>query len=191
MAVVSTFGKPRVPECAQVSAPAPGTASEYSRGPRPSPGGVPVPRGLRAALWLAAIAGPILLAVADFTTLFEARGQDYVRSISGHANHSYAMLAIGLLALAIALLAVPRQVPGALPALVVLGLVAAVIALALDLPDATGTELLRTPRRFIEASFTPRIGFYLETLGAALLLVAGVGGLLLSTPALPRRRGDR
>src|SRR2546430_1808383 len=82
---------PGVQERAQMSATAPGTASEYSRGSGGSLGGVPVPPGLRVALWLAAIAGPILLVVADFTTLFEARGQGYLKDISGHANHSYAM----------------------------------------------------------------------------------------------------
>jgi hypothetical protein len=145
-----------------------------------------VPRGLRAALWLAAIAGPILLIVADFTSLFEARGEGYLKHISGHANHSYAILAIGVLALAISLLAVPRGTPAGLPALVALGMAAAVVALAFDLPDATGTKVLSTASGFREVSLTPRIGFYLETLGAALLLVAGVGGLLLAAPGLPR-----
>lgn len=172
-----------------MSATAPGAASEYSRGSRGSPGGVPVPPGVRAALWLAALGGPILLIVADFTTLFQARGQGYLRDVAGHANHSFAMLAIGVVALAIALFAVPRDAPAGLPALVALGLAAAVVALAFDLPDATGSQLLRTPDRFVEASFSPRIGFYLETLGAALLLIAGVGGLLLATPALPRLSG--
>jgi multisubunit Na+/H+ antiporter MnhB subunit len=187
--VVSTVWKPRVWERARVSATTPGAASEYSRGSRASQGGVPVPPGLRAALWLAAIGGPILLVVADFTTLLQARGQDYVRAVSGHANHSYAMVAIGLLALAIALFAVPRRTPAGLPALVALGLAAAVVALAFDLPEATGTKVLSTAQGLREVSLTPRVGFYLETLGAALLLVAGVGGLLLAAPALPRRRG--
>jgi hypothetical protein len=172
-----------------MSATAPGAASEYSRGSRGSQGGVPVPRGLRVALWLAAIAGPILLIVADFTTLFEARGQGYLKDVSGHANHSFAMVVIGLLALAIALLAVPRGAPAGLPALVALGLAAAVIALAFDLPDATGTKVLSTASGFREVSLTPRVGFYLETLGAAMLLIAGVGGLLLAAPTLPRRPG--
>jgi multisubunit Na+/H+ antiporter MnhB subunit len=170
-----------------MSATAPGTASEYSRGSRGSQGGVPVPPGLRAAPWLAAIGGPILLVVADFTTLFEARGERYLRDISGHANHSYAMVVIGVLALALALFAVPRGAQGGLPALVALGLAAAVVALAFDLPDATGTKVLSTASGFHEVRLTPKVGFYLETLGAALLLVAGVGGLLLAAPALPRR----
>jgi hypothetical protein len=71
--------------------------------------------------------------------------------------------------------------------LVALGLAAAVVALAFDLPDATGTKVLSTASGFREVSLTPQIGFYLETLGAVLLLVAGVGGLLLAAPALPRR----
>ena len=170
-----------------MNAAGPGTASEYSRGPGPSRGGVPVPPGLRAALWLAAIGGPILLIVADFTTLFEVRGEGYVRNISGHANHSYAMLIIGVLALVIALLVVPRGISAGLPALVALGLAAAIVALAFDLPDATGGGVLRTSKGFLDTSLAPRIGFYLETLGAVLVLIAGVGGLLLAAPAREQR----
>ena len=65
-----------------------------------------------------------------------------------------------------------------------LGAVALVIALAIDLPDATATHTVALT--FTDAHATPQVGFYLETLGAVLLLVAGVGGILLAAPT--RRR---
>jgi hypothetical protein len=142
------------------------------------------------ALWLAAIGGPILLIVADFTTLFEVRGQGISpRHIAGHVNHSYAMVVIGILALVIALAVRPRGIPAGALALVALGLAAGIVALAFDLPDATGSGgLLQTPGGFVDTTAAPRIGFYLETLGAVLVLIAGVSGLLLSAPARARRR---
>ena len=188
MVVVSTIGKPHVPERAQMSAAAPGTAPEYSRGPGASRGGVPVPPALWRALALAAFVGAILLVVADFTTLFEARGVGFSRHVPGHRNHSYAMVVIGGVALVMALLAMRSQSRSALAALAMLGLVAIVIALGFDLPDATGIATLRS---FQDARLAPRTGFYLETLGAALVAVAAVGGLLLASPSRDRRPARR
>jgi hypothetical protein len=139
----------------------------------------------------ASVGGPIMLIVADFTTLFEVKAVTTVLEdvpggvVKGRRNHSWAMVIIGIVALPMAYGAVRGNSRPAMAALGALGLVAAIIALAFDLPDATGTSTLA--RTFEEAKATPQEGFYLETLGAALLLVAGVGGLLLSRP----QGGDR
>jgi O-antigen ligase len=87
-----------------------------------------------------------------------------------------------------ALLAMRSQSRSALAALAMLGLVAIVIALGFDLPDATGIATLRS---FQDARLAPRTGFYLETLGAALVAVAAVGGLLLASPSRDRRPARR
>jgi hypothetical protein len=68
----------------------------------------------------------------------------------------------------------------AMISLAVLGLAAAVIALAFDLPDATGVSTLNRSFAYANAQSFPRVGFYLETLGAVLLLIAGGGTLLLT-----------
>ena len=54
-----------------------------------------------------------------------------------------------------------------------LGLIAVIIAVGFDLSDATGTNTLA--RTFEDATGSPAIGFYLETLGAALLIISGGG----------------
>ncbi|MDQ6914397.1 MAG: hypothetical protein M3155_01135 [Actinomycetota bacterium] len=140
---------------------------------------------MRAGLVLATLAGPVLLIVADFTTLFEVRGPGYLHGVLGHANHAFAMVVIGVVALGLAVAALRVPTPVALGALAVLGVVAGVIAVGFDLSDAT---VKGTLSNFQQAQGTPRVGFYLETLGAALLLVAGVGGILLAAPA---RRVER
>jgi len=71
----------------------------------------------------------------------------------------------------------------ALLALGVLGLAALLIALVGDLPDAQASGLILGPSgRYALASSSPGVGFYLETLGAVILLIAAGAGLLLTAP---------
>jgi hypothetical protein len=67
----------------------------------------------------------------------------------------------------------------------VLGVVALLIALLGDLPDAQASGLVGSAAtRFTTASSTPSAGLYLETLGAVVLVIsAGAGLLLLPGPA--------
>ena len=61
-----------------------------------------------------------------------------------------------------------------------LGLIALVIALVGDLPDARASGLVgSSATRFLEARSSPAVGLYLETLGAVLLLLASGLGLLM------------
>jgi hypothetical protein len=171
-----------------VSAATPEAAPDYSTSNRVSREGVPLPPALWRGLVAAALVGPILLVVADFTTLFEVTGlRGGTRSVTGHANHSWAMALVGVAAVPLALLAVRSGAASALGALAALGVLAAVIALAFDLPDATATHTVALT--FQDAHASPQIGFYLETLGAALLVVSGVGGILLAVPG--RRAAPR
>jgi hypothetical protein len=142
-----------------------------------------------AGLLIAGIAGAVLLIVADFTTLFEVKAVTAVlESRTGGDHHTYALVLIGLLALPMAAGAsLGRSRPAAI-ALTVLGLIALVIVVAGDLPDVRSTGL---DRNFERAEASPKIGFYLETLGVALVLVAGVGNLLFNRPAPPPRRSRR
>src|SRR5262249_29328347 len=84
---------------------------------------------------------------------------------------------------------------GSRPALLglgVLGGVALVIALLGDLPHATSSGLLFTSSHFVEAKATPSAGFFIETIAALLLLIAGVSGFLLAPPPpRPARRSSR
>jgi hypothetical protein len=143
------------------------------------------------ALAVAAFGGALLLVVSDFLTLFQVHTAAGVNvpggEVKGHENHSWAMVVIGLASLPMAYGTTTHGSRPAMTALAVLGLIALVIALAVDLPDATGTNTLA--RTFEDATGSPATGFYLETLGAVLLVVAGVGGLVLTAPGRrPERR---
>ncbi|MFL5819646.1 MAG: hypothetical protein ACJ76S_03055 [Solirubrobacteraceae bacterium] len=134
-----------------------------------------------AGLAVAAAAGSLLLVVSDFTTLFEARTVTAkIGSVTGGTNHLYAMVIIGLVAAPMGWGAIRAGSQPAMISLAVLGLLAAGIALAFDLPDATGTSTLNRSFAYANAQAFPRVGFYLETLGAVLLIIAGGGALLLT-----------
>jgi len=178
------MSEPLVRGCAQVNAQAPETTNQDSRGPR-----VPRPRisGLDAlglALAAAAFIGALLLVVSDFTTLFKVHTDAGVTvpngAVKGHDNHSFSMLVIGVASLPLAYAATRYGSRPAMAGLAGLGLLAVIIAVGFDLSDATGTNTLA--RTFENATGSPAVGFYLETLGAALLIVSGGGGLVLSVP---------
>ena len=62
------------------------------------------------------------------------------------------------------------------------------IALAGDLPDAQQTGLVGSAStHFAVAASSPAAGFYLETLGAAVLIITAGVGLLLSSSGRPAR----
>ena len=171
---------------------------EDSRGPRAfrggfrlrRPGGIGASFLLGAALVAAAFAGAILLIVADLSTLIQIRVLTVTKdTISGGSHHAYALLILGIFALPMAYGATGGRSRPAMAALAVIGLVALVIMLAVDLPDIHKTGVIG--QRFTDASASPKAGFYLETLGAFLLLIAGSAGLFLSSPgrrpSRPRR----
>ena len=171
-----------------------GPVREDSRGKRVSRG----PLGSRmnasfvlgAALAGAAFAGAILLIVADLSTLIAVKTVTVtVKNISGGSHHSYALLILGVFALPMAYGATRRGSRPAMAALIAIGMVALVIMLVVDLPDIHKTGDIG--QLYKPASASESSGFYLETLGAFLLLIAGSAGLFLSSPsrrpARPRR----
>ena len=148
---------------------------------------------LGIGLAVAAFGGAVLLAVSDFTTLFNVKTAAGVTvpggGVKGHENHSFAMLLLGVAALPLAYGATVGGSRPAMAGLAFFGAIAIVVALAFDLPDATGTNTLA--RTFESATGTPKAGFYMETLGAVLLLVSGGGGLVLTAPNRTANRRDR
>jgi hypothetical protein len=146
------------------------------------------------ALAAAAFIGAVLLVVSDFTTLFKVHTEAGVTvpngTVKGNDNHSYSMLVLGLAAFPLAYWATRYGSRAAMTGLAGLGLIAVVIAVGFDLSDATGTNTLA--RTFEDATGSPAVGFYLETLGAALLIISGGGGLVLTAPDRgPRRPGPK
>jgi hypothetical protein len=147
---------------------------DYSRGF--SPGSAVA--GLRPLLLATALLGGGLLVAADLSTLYSVAVVTVTKaSVSGHAQHSYALVLVGLAALALAAPA-GRGGRGAMAALAVLGLAALLVVLLCgdfhDVHSAGRVGLL-----YDGATASPGRGFYFETLGALLLVAAGVGLLLL------------
>lgn len=128
-----------------------------------------------AGLALVAVVG---LVVAEFTTVFEVTvgSLDVVkRSATAGENHGYALLVVAIVAAAMTLLALRGGRPPAL-ALVLLGVVALAIALAVDLPDTRRSGSLRESLAYEQARARAGPALGLEIAGGVLLLVAG--GLL-------------
>ena len=135
-------------------------------------------------LLAAGLLGAILLIAADFSTLVEIKVITVVKeSLSGHEQHSWAMALLGLVALPMAYGAARRRARPAMFGLIVLGVAALAIALFGDLPDTRSTGVIG--ERYEEAAAQAGTGFFLETAGAVLLIVAGVGGLMLLSPSRP------
>lgn len=177
-----------------MSASEPEAGSEYSRGPRAQrgfrTGSATPPRPIAIGVLAAGLAGAVLLLVAEFTPLLHvhtALQRAPIATVGTGSHDSYALIPIGLLA-AFFSLAVWRTASRlGLLAIGVLGLVAVLIALLGDLPDAQATGVVQHP--FVLAGATPGTGFYLETLGAVVLMIAAFTGLIL-LPG-PGRRAAR
>jgi hypothetical protein len=186
-----------------VSASPPEANYEYSRGPKASEPGsarrLRPPRLSRQAsparsLILAGpLLGAILLLVAEFTTLYTVHVAGRTAAISSEATGSHHAFALVPLALFAAVLSVVWSRAGSRPTLLAigaLGVLALLIALLGDLPDAHSHGITRG---FVLATATPTTGLYLETLGALLLVLTSGLGLVAGTPtrAAPRRREQR
>jgi hypothetical protein len=158
-----------------MSASLDGTASHYSKGAGTARAGFATFRGVAAVL---AVAGIALLVVAEFSAVVRVvvgSLETEKRSVVGHANHGYALLFVALAAVPFLLLAL-RGARAAAAALVALGAVALVVALAIDLPDTRGSGRLPESVTFEDAQAKAGPGLALEIAGGAALVLAG--GLL-------------
>ena len=143
----------------------------------------------RAASAALAIVATALLAIAEFTTVFEVTvGSLEVvrRSATAGDNHGYALLVVAAVAAVMTLLALRGDRPPAV-ALAVLGVVALAIALAVDLPDTRGSGDLPESLAYENAQAHAGAALALEIAGGVLLVVAGA--LLLALGGARTRRG--
>ncbi len=136
--------------------------------------------------------GALLLLVAEFTTLYEVHSASsslVIKSVGTGSNHSYALLPLALLAAFLAFGVWRAESRPALLALGIAGVIALLIALLGDLPNAHASGLLGSPAtHFTEASSQPSAGFYMETLGAVVLIITCVSGFVMLGAPMPRRR---
>lgn len=135
---------------------------------------------VRRAAAVLALAAVALLAIAEFTTVFEVTvGSLEVvrRSETAGDNHGYALLVVALVAVTMTLFALRGARPPA-AALVVLGVVALAIALVVDLPATRGSGDLPESLAYENARARAGAALGLEIAGA--ILLAAAGGLLLA-----------
>jgi hypothetical protein len=169
-----------------MSVSADGTTADYSKGPAIRPAGFVT---IRAIAGLLAVAGVALLVVAEFSVVVRVvvgSLETEKRVVTGHANHGYALLVVAVAALPM-LLGALRGARAAAGALVALGAVALVVALAIDLPKTRESGQLAESAVFEDARAQAGPGFVLEIAGGAALVLAG--GLLVVVGGGSRRSG--
>jgi hypothetical protein len=136
--------------------------------------------------------GAALLIVSEFARLYSVHtssSRAALQTVTVHAHNSFALVPIALLAAVLTLGAARDGSPPALLAIGLLGVIAILIALVGDLPDAQASGIVLRAGHYEAASSSPSLGMYLETLGAALLLITSGAGLLLGGPVeRPRDR---
>jgi hypothetical protein len=125
---------------------------------------------------IVALVGAALLVLADFLDLFQIKTATglVVKQQSGGGQHGYAMLVIGIAAIAATMLARSAEQWPPAAATVALGLIALGLALFADLPDATRSDLVRGGTL---ADANPALGFWVELVAAAF---TSAGGALLA-----------
>jgi hypothetical protein len=169
-----------------MSATPPEAEVEYSkapRGPRPvsSTGG-----RMPATVLGCGLLGALLLLIAEFTTLYDvhtAARPGPIRSVGTGSHHAYALVPIALLCGVLAYGAWRDRSGPALLAIGALGVITLLIALIGDLPDAQASGLISSGGHYVNASSSPQTGLYMETLGAAVLILTCGVGLLLGEPS--------
>ena len=180
-----------------MSAAAREAKDQDSRKDLASPVGFGTARAIRIALVAAAVAGALCLLIATFSTIIEitvgttSKIADRDTQLSGLDRHSFALVLIAIFALVMTVGAWRGARP-AMAAVAVAGIAVLLIALIGDLPDVHKTGVIG--ELYDNARANPKTGYYLETLGGALLLLAG-GGMLITThsarPAEPPAEAQR
>ena len=127
------------------------------------------------------VAGALLLIVGEFLTVREVVVVTVIPPEGTDTGGSLHLYALGLLGLAMLPMSYGAVVRGARPAavaLLVLSLAACVIVVFLDRPvlDDAGMFV----ETYDQAQAQPAIGFYLQSLGAALSLVGALGALTIT-----------
>jgi hypothetical protein len=150
-------------------------------------------RPLALALLTAGVAAAVLLVAAEFAPLLTVRSSTLgapVTNVSTSTHDEWALIPLALLTVFLSIGVWRTGSRLGMLALGVVGIVTVLIALLGDLPDAQATGLVGSQStRYAVAASSPATGFYLETLGAVVIVIVAGAGLLLSTDR-PRTVGD-
>lgn len=147
-----------------------------------------MPHLARLTTLLLAAAGCALLVVAEFSTLYAIQVITVQKeTTTGGDHHGYALL---IIAAAAAFMVYGGIVRGARPAqigLLVLALAACAVVFGIDYPDVDEEGFIG--EAFERAEASPKTGFYLESLGAVLLLLSAAAALTFGASGRERREG--
>jgi hypothetical protein len=125
-----------------------------------------------------AAAASAMLAASQFANLFELTpsGGQTLRTIDAADQHGYATLVLAVLSLVLLVVAMAAKgeglAQGACFAVAVCGLVALLIFLVIDLPDAGSIGPLND-ESFVDAKANPAAGFWFELVGSLVLTACG------------------
>jgi hypothetical protein len=166
---------------ARVSGALRGTVSDDSKGFVADSSRLPTVLTLRVVLALTGFAGALLLLVASFTNVIVIAVGTTTKVAGAHTaqtgwdRHGPALVLLALLSLFL-LLSSLRGSRVAMTGLLLAGIVALAIPTKWDRPHIHDTGSVGDV--YADATANPGTGYYLETLGGALLIVSG-GALLL------------
>jgi hypothetical protein len=170
-----------------------GAEGDDSKGFVPDRSRLPTVLTLRAGLAAAGLAGAVLLLVASFTSVIDitvgttSKVLDGDTAQSGWDRHGPALVLLALLALFL-LASALRGSRAAMAGLLMCGIVALAIPTIWDRPHLHDTGSVGDV--YAEATADPGTGYYLETLGGALVLLSGGALLVLGRTPVVERSGD-
>jgi hypothetical protein len=153
----------------------PAAANEYSIG-----------SVVRYAPLIALVTGALLLIVAEFLDVREIRAVTVVPpggTTTGGDLHDYTLALIGVALLPATYLALLRGARPAVTGLLVLSLLAVWVVFIVDRSALDDTGLIG--ERYDLAEARPAFGYYVECVGAVLVLAGAVGALLLGPISRP------
>ncbi|MQA74910.1 MAG: hypothetical protein GEU88_11315 [Solirubrobacterales bacterium] len=155
---------------------------------------------LTRLLPLACLVAAICLFASELMTTFDFTppGGEVLRTQGGAGRHGNALMVIAVFAIGALAVAVLAASKPAATAVAIAGVVALLVFLLVDLPDANAVGTLDDAREsFFDAEAVPQGGFFLEMAAALALAVTGVALATLSPQQLAalrpggRDRGDR
>jgi hypothetical protein len=131
---------------------------------------------LERLLPLACLIAAGVLFASEFMTTFEFTppGGEALAEQSSSDRHSYAQAVLAVFAVAALVVALANGSKPAATAVAACGVVALLIFLLLDLPDANNVGTFDDPREsFFDAEAVPQSGFWLQLIGALGLAISG------------------
>jgi hypothetical protein len=137
-------------------------------------------------LFLACLVGALMLIASEFADTFAYRAGGAVLEVShGGGRHDFAFLLLGVFAIAAILTAFATGSKPAAIAVATTGALALLLFLLIDLPDAGAKG---TFAGFVQSKADPQAGYWLELIGAIVLLIGGTALAAMRRPAtIPRR----